>query len=52
MLFSSALFLFLALPLVVLAYHLLPHVLRNAWLLLASLTLYAWGEPKLACTAH
>ncbi len=47
MLFSSALFLFLALPLVVLVYHLLPHAFRNAWLLLASLTLYAWGEPKL-----
>ncbi len=47
MLFSSALFLFLALPLVVLVYHLLPHLLRNAWLLVASLVLYAWGEPKL-----
>jgi len=46
-LFSSALFLLLALPLVLAGYHLLPHALRNAWLLLASLAFYGWGEPKL-----
>lgn len=47
MLFSSVLFLFTALPLVVLLYHLLPHAARNGFLLLASLVLYAWGEPRL-----
>lgn len=47
MLFSSALFLLLALPLVVGLYHALPHALRNPWLLLASLVFYAWGEPRL-----
>ena len=46
-LFSSTLFLLLALPLVMLVYHLLPHLLRNTWLLLISLVFYAWGEPRL-----
>ena len=46
-LFSSTLFLLLALPLLMLVYHLLPQLLRNTWLLLISLLLYAWGEPKL-----
>lgn len=47
MLFSSTLFLLLALPIVLLGYHLLPHLLRNTWLLAVSLVFYAWGEPRL-----
>jgi alginate O-acetyltransferase complex protein AlgI len=44
MLFSSALFLFLFLPAVLLAYYVLPRKLRNALLFLASFVFYAWGE--------
>ena len=45
MLFSSTIFLFAFLPVVFSLYFLLPSVrLRNAWLLLASLFFYAWGE--------
>ena len=43
MLFSSLLFLWLFLPLVVLLYLPLAQRGRNAWLLLASLIFYAWG---------
>ncbi|HCN58845.1 MAG TPA: membrane-bound O-acyltransferase family protein [Exiguobacterium sp.] len=46
MLFSSTIFLFLFLPIVLLVYHLLPRVFRNGWLLVASLFFYTWGEPK------
>ena len=46
MLFSSIPFLFYYLPVVVLVYFLLPRVLRNGFLLLASLFFYAWGEPR------
>ena len=45
MVFSSIEFLFLFLPVVVTGYHLLPRYARNGWLLAASLTFYAWGEP-------
>ena len=48
MLFSSSIFLFLFLPLVLLAYYLLLGRWRpgqNLFLLLASLAFYAWGEP-------
>ena len=48
MLFSSALFAFLFLPLVLGVYFGLNPKLRNAWLLLASLVFYAWGEPVIA----
>jgi alginate O-acetyltransferase complex protein AlgI len=44
MVFSSLVFLFLFLPLVLISYHLLPHGLRNFHLLLVSLFFYAWGE--------
>ena len=45
MIFSSPLFLFLFLPLVLTVYLLLPRLgLRNLWLLLASILFYAWGE--------
>ena len=45
MLFSSTLFLFSFLPIVLAGQFVLPNWLRNAWLLLASLVFYAWGEP-------
>ncbi|HEX4350127.1 MAG TPA: MBOAT family protein [Verrucomicrobiae bacterium] len=45
MVFSSLLFLFLFLPVVLAVYLLLPGLrARNAWLLLVSLVFYAWGE--------
>lgn len=46
MVFSSFVFLFFFLPVVVLGYYLSPKSLKNMWLLLASLFFYAWGEPK------
>ena len=47
MVFSSTLFLFFFLPLACAVHLLLPHVLRNVWLLVLSLLFYAWGEPQL-----
>lgn len=45
MVFSSPLFLFLFLPIVLAVYFLLPGMrARNGWLLAASLLFYAWGE--------
>ena len=45
MVFSSLLFLFLFLPVVLAVYLLLPGLrTRNTWLLLVSLVFYAWGE--------
>jgi alginate O-acetyltransferase complex protein AlgI len=46
MVFSSSVFLFLFLPLVLLGYYLLKIEYRNLFLLCASLFFYAWGEPK------
>ena len=47
MLFSSLVFLWLFLPVVLLVYQLLPGIrAKNALLLLASLFFYGWGEPK------
>lgn len=45
MLFSSIVFLFTFLPIVLILYYLLPARCRNLVLLLASLIFYAWGEP-------
>lgn len=45
MLFSSPVFVFIFLPIVILINLLLPIKLSNIWLLLASLVFYAWGEP-------
>jgi alginate O-acetyltransferase complex protein AlgI len=46
MVFSSPIFLFLFLPVVLTAYLALPGLrLKNFWLLLASLVFYSWGEP-------
>jgi len=44
MVFSSAIFLFVFLPLVLTGYYLVPRALRNGYLLIASLAFYAWGE--------
>lgn len=44
MVFSSTVFLFLFLPLVLVAYFLAPERVRNGVLLLASVAYYAWGE--------
>ena len=46
MLFSSIPFLYYFLPLVLIAYFLVPFRFKNAVLLLFSLIFYAWGEPK------
>ena len=46
MLFSSIPFLYYFLPIVLFVYFLVPKVLKNTVLLLASLVFYAWGEPK------
>lgn len=45
MVFSSLLFLFRFLPIVLLAYYILPKKCRNFVLFLSSLVFYAWGEP-------
>ena len=45
MVFSSLLFLFRFLPLVLVLYYAVPRRLRNLVLLLVSLVFYAWGEP-------
>lgn len=44
MLFTSAIFIFLFLPVVLLTYYLLPVKYKNIQLLLASLFFYTWGE--------
>ena len=46
MLFSGIPFLFYFLPAVIILYFLVPRMLKNTVLLLASLVFYAWGEPK------
>jgi len=46
MLFSSNIFIFLFLPVVLTGYFLLPKVCRNVFLLVMSLVFYAWGEPQ------
>lgn len=45
MVFSSITFLFIFLPIVLIAYFVLPERFRNYVLLVASLFFYAWGEP-------
>lgn len=45
MLFSSIVFLFTFLPLVLVLYYGMPSIFRNPVLLIASLIFYAWGEP-------
>ena len=43
MVFSSAIFLFVFLPIVLMIYSLIPNKLQNTWLLLSSLFFYLWG---------
>ena len=45
MVFSSLLFLFLYLPIVLIIYYCLPFRLRNLFLFFANLVFYGWGEP-------
>ena len=45
MVFSSAIFLFIFLPIIMIANMILPKAYRNMLLLFASLLFYAWGEP-------
>ncbi len=47
MLFSSPVFLFGFLPLILAVYFISPKPLRNVLLMLASFSFYAWGEPSL-----
>ena len=49
MVFSSLLFLFRFLPIVLLAYFVVPGRFRNLVLFLSSLVFYAWGEPVYVC---
>ncbi len=46
MVFSSPIFLFLFLPVVLGVYFVLPFRAGNLWLLLSSLVFYGWGEPQ------
>ena len=43
---SSLIFIFVFLPVCVAAYYILPGILKNVFLLLASLIFYAWGNPS------
>jgi len=45
MVFSSTVFMFWFLPIVLLVYFIIPRSIKNLWLLVASLFFYAWGEP-------
>lgn len=45
MVFSSILFLFIYLPVVLLVYYLVPARFRNVWLFVVNLIFYGWGEP-------
>ena len=45
MVFSSPIFLYGFLPLVLVVYYLLPRLARNGWLVVASYLIYGWGNP-------
>lgn len=45
MVFSSLIFLFVYLPIVLLLYYITPHKFRNITLLIVNLIFYGWGEP-------
>ncbi|MBC5630690.1 MBOAT family protein [Clostridium sp. NSJ-6] len=45
MVFSSLIFIFIFLPLVLVSYYIVPKRFKNSIILLASLIFYAWGEP-------
>lgn len=46
MVFSNLVFLFIFLPIVIIAYYIAPRIIRNYLLLCGSLIFYAWGEPQ------
>lgn len=46
MVFSSTVFLFLFLPIVLLVYYIINPKFRNVFLLISSIFFYGWGEPK------
>jgi alginate O-acetyltransferase complex protein AlgI len=45
MVFSSILFLYIYLPVVLAVYYLVPSRFRNLWLFVVNLVFYGWGEP-------
>ena len=45
MVFSSLLFLFIYLPVVLAVYYLVPRRWRNLWLFIVNIVFYGWGEP-------
>ncbi len=45
MVFSSLLFMFIYLPVVLAVYYLVPSKWRNVWLFIVNLVFYGWGEP-------
>ncbi|MCD8255131.1 MAG: MBOAT family protein [Oscillospiraceae bacterium] len=45
MVFSSLIFIFLYLPVVLLIYYIFPAKWRNLWLFIVNLIFYGWGEP-------
>ena len=45
MVFSSLLFMFIYLPVVLAIYYIVPRRWRNIWLFIANLVFYGWGEP-------
>lgn len=45
MVFSSLLFLFMYLPIVLIIYYVIPYKFRNLFLFAANLVFYGWGEP-------
>lgn len=47
MVFSSLVFMFVYLPITLLAYYLVPRQGRNIFLFIVNLIFYGWGEPKL-----
>ena len=49
MVFSSLLFLFIYLPVILVVYYVAPRKIRNLILFLGSLVFYAWGEPVYVC---
>lgn len=46
MVFSSVVFLFVFLPIVISVYFIANDTFKNIWLLMVSLLFYSWGEPK------
>ncbi len=45
MVFSSILFLFIYLPVVLAVYYIVPVKWRNVWLFIVNMVFYGWGEP-------